>query len=167
MNQENEETVEPEVMDPEDFVYLQWQAAEDPYETPWRDFEMAWNRAQGWDSWGDSYGEAYVGEKPDTHVPFDQVKSIFRERVDYGSEGVQGWEMGQEVGTEMTMVVLGELQDGRWFGLEAWNDYTGWDCQDGADIYIGESRIDVVLNGLTQEGRSALGIEVTPTALGG
>lgn len=160
MNQENENAVEPEVMDPEDFIYLAWQATEDPEDTPWSDFVWAWYSAQG-------HYHYDVDDGDFSGVRLEAVKNIFRENVNYGSEGVHGWKMGEAVGTELSMVVLGELHDGRWFGLEAWNDFTGWGCQDGADLYIGESRIDVVLNGLTQEGRSALGIEVTPAALGG
>ena len=124
----------------EHIFYIQWQIANDGHDTPLDDFITALAQTDG----------------PTT----DQIKSIFRERVDYGSEGVHGWRMNDPVGTEMSMTVLGELIDGRWFALECGNDYTGWGCQDFADLYIGKDRIDAVLNGLTTEGRSALGIEI-------
>lgn len=65
---------------------------------------------------------------------------------------------GDGVGTELSMVLIGTLTDGRWFALEAWNDYTGWGCQDGADIYAGPTREDVIANGLTNSGCLALGL---------
>lgn len=68
------------------------------------------------------------------------------------------WQPGGTVATELSMTILGTLRDGRWFALEAGNDYTGWGCQDFADIYVGGSREDVVTNGLTTEGRNALGL---------
>lgn len=63
---------------------------------------------------------------------------------------------GGAIGTELSMVLVGRLADGRWFGLEAWNDYTGWGCQDSSDIYVGPTLTDVSINGLTNDGRSAL-----------
>lgn len=68
------------------------------------------------------------------------------------------WAPGGSVATELSMTLLGTLKDGRWFGLEAGNDYTGWGCQDFADLYIGGTREDVILNGLTTEGRNTLGL---------
>ncbi len=62
-------------------------------------------------------------------------------------------------GTELQLYLVARLTDGRWIGLEAWNDYTGWGCQDGADAYIGDTRDDVIANGITNDGRSALGME--------
>lgn len=62
-------------------------------------------------------------------------------------------------GTELQLCLVAQLTDGRWIGLEAWNDYTGWGCQDGADAYIGDTRDDVIANGITNDGRSALGLE--------
>ncbi|GAA4075617.1 hypothetical protein [Nocardioides kongjuensis] len=69
------------------------------------------------------------------------------------------WTPGEDGGTELTLIVLARLTDGRWLAMEAWNDYTGWGCQDGVDAYVGPTREDVVTNGLTNDARSALGIE--------
>lgn len=49
-----------------------------------------------------------------------------------------------------------ELRDGRWAGLEAWHDYTGWDCQSGVTWIVGPSRDEVWRLGLSQEARDAL-----------
>lgn len=69
------------------------------------------------------------------------------------------WSPGRRVGSELSMTLLGRLHDGRWFGLEAGNDFTGWGCMgDQADLYVSDSREDVILNGLTAEGRNALGV---------
>lgn len=66
-----------------------------------------------------------------------------------------------EVGTELYLVLVGTLRDGRWFGLEAGNDYTGWGCMgDAADFYVGDTEDDVIRNGLTQEARGALGVSL-------
>lgn len=79
------------------------------------------------------------------------------ERYHIASHGVT-WEPGSTIDSELELVLLGRLGDGRWFGLEAWNDYTGWGCGEGADFYVGDSEDDVILNGLTQEGRAALAV---------
>jgi hypothetical protein len=70
------------------------------------------------------------------------------------------WTPGEAGGSELEMVLLGTLRDGRHFALEAWNDYTGWGCQDGADFYAGDTEGDVIHNGLTQEGRTRLGVSL-------
>jgi hypothetical protein len=62
----------------------------------------------------------------------------------------------EEPGSELQLYVVGELKDGRWFSVEAWNDYTGWDCQDGSDVRIGESEEHVVRFGLTSTARKEL-----------
>lgn len=71
------------------------------------------------------------------------------------------WAPGGTVATELSMTLLGMLRDGRWFALEAGNDYTGWGCQDFADLYIGATREDVIANGLTTEGRNTLGVSLS------
>ncbi len=76
----------------------------------------------------------------------------------YVSSHEKVWEPGQSVGSELNLYLIARLKDGRWIGLDAWNDYTGWGCQDGADVYFGDSREDVIANGITNDGRSALGL---------
>lgn len=34
----------------------------------------------------------------------------------------------------------GLLKDGRYFYLEAWCDYTGWDCQSGGSVTVADSK---------------------------
>ena len=53
-------------------------------------------------------------------------------------------------------VIAGELKDGRWFYLEAWCDYTGWDCQAGGHSWVSHSLDNLVQFGLTSSGRDRL-----------
>ncbi|MFI7691725.1 hypothetical protein ACIBQ6_21840 [Nonomuraea sp. NPDC049655] len=68
------------------------------------------------------------------------------------------WKPGDDTGNELELYALLELKDGRWASLEAWTDYTGWGCQDGSTVRIGPDRDTVVRFGLTDEGRSTLGL---------
>jgi hypothetical protein len=92
-------------------------------------------------------------------ISLDMVKTVERYSVNYHGAD---WKPGDTGGTELGLFAVGTLMDGRWFSVEAWNDYTGWGCQDGSDVYIGATEADVVANGVTNDGRSALGYpEVT------
>lgn len=62
------------------------------------------------------------------------------------------------VGSELSMHLLGRLNNGTWFTLEAGNDYTGWGCQDFSEVTLHETREDAILNGLTTEARNLLGL---------
>lgn len=52
--------------------------------------------------------------------------------------------------------VLAELNDGRWAGCEAWNDTTGWGCQDGIEWGIASDRETAWNLALSEEGRAVL-----------
>ena len=54
---------------------------------------------------------------------------------------------------------IGVIPGGRWVTLYGGCDYTGWDCQSGADWYVTDSYEDAYANGLTNEMRGLLGIE--------
>lgn len=90
-----------------------------------------------------------------SHLTPDGVESI--EAYAIWSHG-ERWVPGKHIGSELEMTLLGRTKGGRWFALEAWNDYTGWGCQDSSDLYIGDTREDAVRNGLTNSGREALGM---------
>jgi hypothetical protein len=60
-------------------------------------------------------------------------------------------------GTELKLIVVARTKDGRWVAVEAWNDYTGWGCQDDSDIRIGASEDQVVRYGLSNDARARLG----------
>lgn len=54
---------------------------------------------------------------------------------------------------EESWLAYGKLRDGRHFYLEAWCDYTGWDCQAGGSVVIANSREELVRFGLDEESR--------------
>ena len=47
----------------------------------------------------------------------------------------------------------GKLNDGRYFCLEAWCDYTGWDCQSGGKSFVAGSKEEIEQFGLTEASR--------------
>lgn len=65
-------------------------------------------------------------------------------------------------GSELDMVLLMRLHDGRWASVTAWNDYTGWGCQDASYVKVGATRDDVIRYGLDNEGRERLRIQLPP-----
>jgi hypothetical protein len=68
-----------------------------------------------------------------------------------------------DVGTELKLVALLRLKDGRYATVIAWNDYTGWDCQDGADVRIAETRDAAICHGLGNDERSMLDLTCPQT----
>lgn len=89
-------------------------------------------------------------------ITFDDVEEVVRYSVSY--EDVE-WKPGAGGGTELNMVLVARLTDGRWIAIEAWNDYTGWGCQDGSDVRVGASEDQVVRYGLSNEARGLLKYE--------
>lgn len=65
-----------------------------------------------------------------------------------------------DTGSELTLIAILRLHDGRWVALQGWNDYTGWGCQDGAEMKVGGSREQVVRFGLDDDGRRKLGLSL-------
>lgn len=62
-------------------------------------------------------------------------------------------------GTELVLYALVRLADGNFAAVDAWNDYTGWGCQDGLTWWVGATRDAVVAHGLDDEGRRYLGLD--------
>jgi hypothetical protein len=58
--------------------------------------------------------------------------------------------------------IYGRLKDGRWFYLEAWCDYTGWDCRAGGHVKIARTREECERYALTDRARQKFGLP-TPT----
>ena|SRR2546421_8420577 len=115
------------------------------------------------------------GENPDTRLVGLGAPAMDPLRIDDIAETVRfhvrfngsDWQPGDGAGTELELVAVLRLLDGRWASVEAWNDYTGWGCQDGSDVRIGDSEEQVIRHGLSAEGRRALGYEDTTTDGGG
>lgn len=101
---------------------------------------------------------ATAAAPPTTCPGFDlaDVGQVVRYHVD-SNEGL--WAPGRDIGTELEMYLVLKLTDGRWAAVEASTDYTGWGCQSGADVRIGDTEQQVVEYGLTRSGRDALGYE--------
>lgn len=53
------------------------------------------------------------------------------------------------------------LSDGRYAGVEAWCDYTGWDCQAGSEVVYASTE-DELISDMTANARRVLGYEETP-----
>lgn len=54
--------------------------------------------------------------------------------------------------------IAGRLNDGRWFYLSAWCDYTGWDCQAGGQAWIADDRDSIVQFGIPATTRECWGL---------
>lgn len=47
--------------------------------------------------------------------------------------------------------IAGRLADGRWFYLNAWCDYTGWDCQAGGHACVADDRDGLIQFGIPND----------------
>lgn len=56
-----------------------------------------------------------------------------------------------------TWIVVGQLDDSRWFLIEAGCDYTGWDCQAGGQAWVSDSLQNLEQFGYTDNIRSMFG----------
>jgi hypothetical protein len=63
-------------------------------------------------------------------------------------------------------MMVGQLKDGRWFFLDAWCDYTGWDCQAGGDAQVAATLPELIRYGMTEEARSRLSLPLEDDANG-
>lgn len=61
---------------------------------------------------------------------------------------------------EQSWMMAGCLQDGRWFFLDAWCDYTGWDCRSGGDAQVASTLPELIQYGMTEEARTRLKLGV-------
>lgn len=59
------------------------------------------------------------------------------------------------IGTELQVYAVLRFKDGRWGYLEAWNDYTGWGCQDGVEWNVADTA-EQLRPLITDEGRAHL-----------
>lgn len=55
-------------------------------------------------------------------------------------------------------LIVGRLNDGRWFKIAAGCDYTGWDCQSGGYTNVAESLDDLITYGIEAYERERLGL---------
>lgn len=55
--------------------------------------------------------------------------------------------------------LVGFLEDGRWFSLDAGCDYTGWDCQAWGKCWVANTEEEILQHGITNEQRLEFGLE--------
>jgi len=134
----------PEKWEPIDPTAPYWEQGD----SPTGDFRQAFEQAQ--------FLNANLGGQAE-NFNLDVVEAIHESHVSYHGEV---WSPEHETSTEMTMVLLIELKDGRWATLNAWNDYTGWGCQDDSTIRVSPTRDHAIQYGLDNEGRDLLGLKL-------
>lgn len=57
---------------------------------------------------------------------------------------------------KQSWMMAGRLKDGRYFFLDAWCDYTGWDCRAGGDGQVADTLDNLIRFGMTKEARQRL-----------
>lgn len=87
-------------------------------------------------------------------INYTDVDEVTDWHISY--HGAKWQQHGDALGSELELVLVMRLNDGRWAALYGWNDYTGWGCQDGSSLRIGESRDDVIKWGLDEFERGLL-----------
>jgi hypothetical protein len=90
-------------------------------------------------------------------ISLADVEKVTDYDISYG--GIEWTPESSYGGTELEMLVIGKLRDGRWFYVSAGNDYTGWGCQDYSDVRVARTRKQLVEQALTDSDRRALGIK--------
>jgi hypothetical protein len=125
-----------------------------PHEDVAEDFDMAVCGGSGYGRRPDTRMVG-VGAGPVEPVTAYEVDEVIRWHVTY--HGEKKWEPGMATGTELSLYAVLRLRSGLWASVVAGNDYTGWGCQDFADVRIGESEEAVVQQGLDSGGRALLG----------
>lgn len=134
------------------------------YSGPWPDEHVAddFETAIGESEWGGRvaiYSTAVPGGGKAEPIDSGDVAEVTDWFVSYHDGGRYVVGSGH-TGTELDLVAVLRLKDGRWVSVQAWNDYTGWGCGEGSNVAIGSTRDQVVRFGLDDEGRRKLGIEV-------
>lgn len=108
-------------------------------------------------------GRTGTAEAPSTEldrISFEQVATVEKYAISYHGEDWRPGNYDGYAGTELNMTILGTLKDGRYFTVVAWNDYTGWGCQDDSVVRVGATRDDCIRYGLDTAARALLGLEL-------
>lgn len=128
---------------------------------PWPHEELAddFTRAVCGGEWSSSPTTMRVGVDGKAELPLTlfEISEVVKWHISYHG---QDWAPGDSVGTELSLHAVLKLRNGQWASVVAGNDYTGWGCQDFADVRIGDSEEEVARLGLDAGGRAALGYEI-------
>ncbi len=89
----------------------------------------------------------YAGEKNYGNGSVDIRTPIGYEHVSrdsFAREDVKEiYGIHEGVNDEESWLLWGKLSDGRYFALNAWCDYTGWDCRAGGTVFVADDK-DIV-----------------------
>ena len=78
------------------------------------------------------------------------------------AEEIHYWSSADEFGWDGESVqIVSRLKDGRWVYIEGACDYTGWDCQAGAEAWYASSEAEL-LNEMPLEARIRFGYAPAP-----
>lgn len=61
---------------------------------------------------------------------------------------------------ELSWLAAFGLKDGRFVYIEAWCDYTGWDCRSGGSCSVASNAADLIRFGMGDGSREALGLKL-------
>lgn len=105
--------------------------------------------------WSEAFEYADGSEtRPALPVGLYDLSGFTKEDVSYIANMVEGENDGDD------WIIYGMLKDGRWFYLEAGCDYTGWDCQAGGSVTIGNSKEEIERFGMGVSPRLRFGIKL-------
>ncbi len=96
------------------------------------------------------YALEYGAYREDAHALADSLEHIAYHVV------------SPDGGGSIDIRYVGKTPTGTFIALEAWADYTGWGCQDGADLVERDTLDEVVRDGVTMEAAGLLGIDKKP-----
>jgi hypothetical protein len=124
--------------------------------SPWPDEHVVYDFCEAIDG-ANPVTAAMAGAPTVDRITSDQVAEVAEWCVTYhgGDPYVAG---SGDTGSELDLVAILRLKDGRWASVQGWNDYTGWGCRDGSQMSIGATKEQVVRFGLDDEGRTKLGL---------
>jgi hypothetical protein len=104
--------------------------------------------------WAEAFGDESSGNTDKTVEAFGEVSDAPFGRADVEEVFANGIEFGDCAETECFGVF--RLKDGRFAAVTASCDTTGWDCQAGNTMTVGETLEDVIRLGLEQSHREKL-----------
>ena len=88
---------------------------------------------------------------PDEAPAREDIEEVLHQRLIPGPSGY----------AEMDLAAVMRLKDGRWATVHAGTDTTGWGCHgDYVRWYVGPTLEDAIYNGLTNESRRWLNLEL-------
>lgn len=118
-----------------------------------------WSNMRSDYDWKEAFG--YAGE-PGTNATANLLEAVPGSEIDANEFrmedvfGVVAESTGENDGD--SWICYGVLKDNRWFFLEAWCDYTGWDCQAGGSASIASNREECERFALTDQARHRLSV---------